>query len=438
MQRYIIVGTGVAGLAAAEIIRQRDPHGHLTIIGDDRDGYYSRPGIAYYLNRMIPERQLFPRSTAELRALIPTRIYARMTQILQELHQIVLDNDRHLDYDRLLLATGSRATMINFPGKELTGVIKLYTLEDVRSILKQVKRCREAVVIGDGIVGIELAEGLAAQGLRVHIFMLGDRLWPMVLDDTESRLVERGLAHHGIRLHPSTQMVEAVGRQGVLDHVLTKAGETIPCQLLGIAIGVASEMEPAKQAGLATDRGILVNEYLETSASDIFAAGNVAQIRDSRSGSVYMETLWATARSQGQVAGINLTGGRIAYDRETMFNVVCIGDIITATIGAFGPAPLTLTSSNPQDWQALWPVHDLTHGDHVNRVRVLVGERSIQGALVMGDQTLAQPLLAMTREETDLSSIRARLEAAPEQGIARLVEFYREEVRQLVRGQILV
>jgi NAD(P)H-nitrite reductase large subunit len=432
MYRYIIVGTGVAGISAAETIRQRDPFSKLMIISDDPDGYYSRPGIAYYLNGLIPEKQLFPFLSADFQQLITSRIQARVTQILPEMHQIVLANGDQLAYDRLLLATGSRATMINFPGKELMGNVTLYTIEDVRHILKLVKHCTEAVVIGDGIIGIELAEGLAARNIRVHLFMLGDRLWPMVLDESESRLVERGLRHHGILLHPATQLTEAVGRQGVLTGVVTKAGKTIPCQMLGIAIGVFAEIELAKQAGLSTNRGILVNEFLETSSKDIFAAGNVAQIHDSRNDTLFMETLWATARSQGQVAGVNMTGQHIAYNRDTLLNVVCIGDIITATIGTFASSPLSLTSNDPHDWQAYRQKCDLEHINLVNRVRVLVGDRAIKGALVMGDQTLTQRLVNMTQMGIDLTPIRPILEAQPERGIKTLINFYKEEKRQSV------
>lgn len=434
LRRYVIVGTGVAGLAAAEAIHQKDPFAHLTMVGDDPDGYYSRPGIAYYLNKTLPEQQLIPRAVLDLRAWCSTWVHAQVTQLLPAQHQIVLANGSHLGYDQLLLATGSRAISLNFPGNDLQGIVNLYTLQDVRCILKLVKRCRTAVVIGDGIIGIELAEGLAAHGVQVHMFMLGDYLWPTVLDETESRLVEAGLKHMGIRLRRQTQLAEAVGQHGTLTAVVTKSGETIPCQMLGIAIGVRAQIELAQQAGLATERGILVNEYLATSADDIFAAGNVAQGRDPRTGGTWMETLWPTARRQGWVAGLNMSGHNTVYTRETLINVVRIGDIITATLGEIEPSFRTVASNNPQNWQVCRQVRDIVHDDKVNRVRVLLGDRSILGAVVMGDQTLATPLFQMIQAGMDISSILPELSIHPERAIEVIARFFIEEQHNIVRN----
>lgn len=427
-RRYVIIGTGVAGLAAAQAIHQKDPLGHLTIVGDDRDGYYSRPGIAYYLDHTMPEEQLFPFPASYLHNLIQTRIHARVTQILPAQHQIVLAEGREIPYDRLLLATGSRATTLNFPGNDLQGIVSLYTLEDVRYILKLVKRCRTAVVLGDGIIGIELAEGLAAYGVQVHMFMLENRLWPLVLDDAESRMVESGLKHKGIQLHPQTLMVKAIGKDGVLMAVETKAGDTIPCQMLGIAVGVVSRMELAQEAGLATERGILVNEYLTTSAEDIFSAGNVAQIRDPWTGKTRQETLWPTARNQGWVAGLNMTGAYTIYGHEPLFNVVRVGDIIAATIGSIEPTALTVSSDEPGNWQICQHEGDAIHNDKSSRVRVFIGERSILGAVVMGDQTLTTPLMHMIQSGTDISRLLPELAIHPERGIEMIARFYKEGI----------
>ena len=184
--------------------------------------------------------------------------------------------------------------------------MKLYTIDDVRQIRDLARRGQRAIVAGGGIIAVELAEGLAAQGMHVHYLLRGDRFWSSMLDETESRLVERGLEEAGIRLHHRTQIAEALGSGGVLEAVVTKAGERVTCRMLGVAIGVRANMDLAGGAGLATDKGILVNEYLEASADDIFAAGDVAQVRDPRTGKTWMETLWPTARLQGRVAGLNM------------------------------------------------------------------------------------------------------------------------------------
>ncbi|MCQ3972094.1 MAG: hypothetical protein DPW09_01465 [Anaerolineae bacterium] len=430
MRRYVIVGSGVAGLSAAESIRQQDPGGNLTIVGDDPHGYYSRPGLAYYLNRTIPEQQLFPRPASELHQLIPNRIHGRVTHILSEQHEIILAGGRHLAYDRLLLATGSRPAPADFPGNELHGIVTLFTLEDVRCIHKLVKQGKTAVVVGGGIIAVELAEGLAAHGVQVHYFLRGDRFWAKVLDETESRLVEQGLEHMGIQLHHRTQVAQTLSSRGVLTGIVTKTGKTLPCRLLGVAIGVVPQVELAEQAGLAIDRGILVDEYLASSAEDVFAAGDVARVRDPLTGGTWLETLWPTARRQGQIAGSNMAGAHIVCTREVPCNTVRIGDIITTTMGALeqrGDAGiLTVATNGRASGQVVRPAWEVAHDDRTNRVRILVGERAIVGAVVMGDQTITQPLFQMIRTETDISPIRPMLVTRPESGIEMIAAFYQQ------------
>lgn len=418
---YLIIGSGVAALAAAEAIRGQDSKGEITVVGDDPHGYYSRPGLAYALNRALPEQQIFPRSTSHLRKLFTKRIHARVIGLIPANHEIVLEDGQHLRYDRLLLATGSVAAPGDFPGYDLAGVVKLDTLEDVRGIVKLARRARSAVVVGGGIIAIELAEGLAAQDLTVHYFLRTDRFWSSVLDESESRMVERGLQSEGIRLHYRTQVEQAFGKEGQVAAVLTKAGSTLPCQVLGVAIGLRARMELAQQAGLATGKGVLVNEYLETSAPDVYAAGDVAELRESGAKDGWFETLWPKARLQGEFAGRNMAGDRVVCTPNITYNPVRIGGIITTTIGSIGrnggPDVLTVVGS--------FLGGEAARQDS-SRVRVLVGKQTVVGALVMGDQSASRPLLEMIERKADISSIRCALEQNPQRGIELLAQFYRE------------
>jgi NAD(P)H-nitrite reductase large subunit len=420
-RRYLIIGSGVAALAAAEAIRRQDSIGEITVVGDDPHGYYSRPGLAYALNQALPEQQIFPRSTNHLRKLFTKSIHARVSGLLPANHEIVLEDGQRLSYDRLLLATGSVAAPGDFPGYDLAGVVKLDTLEDVRGIIKLAQRARSAVVVGGGIIAIELVEGLAAHDLTVHYFLRTDRFWSSVLDETESRMVERGLQSEGIRLHYRAQVEQALGKEGQLAAVLTKAGSTLPCQVLGVAIGLRARMELAQQAGLATGKGVLVNEYLETNAADVYAAGDVAEMRVPGITDGWFETLWPKARLQGEIAGKNMAGGHAVCAPNTMYNPVRIGGIITTTIGSIGRnggLDVLTVVGNSLDRQA-------AHRD-ASRVRVLVGQQTIVGALVMGDQSASRPLLEMIERKADISPIRCDLEQNPQRGIELIAQFYRE------------
>lgn len=430
-RRYLIIGSGVASLAAAEAIRQHDSAGEVVVIGDDPDGYYSRPGLAYTLNQSLPEQQVFPRPLKDLRELYTTRIHAHATELVPDNHEVVLQNGRRVRYDRLLLATGSVAVPADFVGGSRNGVVKLDTLEDVRGILDLTRTARSAVVVGGGIIAIELAEGLAARELTVNYFLRTDRFWSSVLDENESRMVERGLAAGGIQLHYRTMIEEALGPDDRVAAVRTKAGATLACQIIGVAIGLRARMELAQAAGLATAKGIVVNEYMETSAGDVYAAGDAAEMRIGGEEQGWFETLWPKARLQGSVAGRNMAGERVPCKRNVLYNAVRIGGIVTTTIGAIagkhGPDALTVNGRSGEGKQE-------RHGG-VNHVRVLVGQRKIVGAIVMGDQSAARPLRQMIECELDISLIRPRLEQNPRRGVEILAQFYREWERTGVKAQ---
>ena len=210
--KYVIVGTGVAGIAAIEAIRSVDAAGAITLIGDDPHGYYSRPGLAYLLSGEVNERQLFPQSTDEFRKLHVRFVKGLVTRVSPASHQIESPDGSSIKYDRLLLATGAHATPLTVPGAQLPGVGKLDHLNDARSILKLARRGKTAVVVGGGITALELAEGLLARGTKVHYLLRGDRYWSNVLDEAESELVENGLKKEGVVVHHHAELKEIQGR----------------------------------------------------------------------------------------------------------------------------------------------------------------------------------------------------------------------------------
>ncbi len=241
--QHVIIGSGIAGLAAAEAIRARDASAAITMIGDEPHAFYSRPGLAYLLRGDVPERQLFIRTASDLRALAVNRIHARVDKLLVNDQLLELADGRRLAYDRLLIATGARATPPSFPGAELEGVVKLDNLDDARGILQACGRRQGAVVVGGGITALELAEGLCARGMRTHYLLRGRRYWSDVLDDVESQIVLDRLRHEGVRLHLETQVKQAIGEQGQLTAIETQSGERIACRILAVAIGVRPRID---------------------------------------------------------------------------------------------------------------------------------------------------------------------------------------------------
>lgn len=416
MKRYIIIGAGAAGISAAEAIRCHDPLGEIVILTEDPYGYYSRPGLAYFLTGEIPEKSLFPFSKADFQRLKLTLRRGRALQIETGRQEILLEDGARLPYDRALLATGSMAAKITTPGADLEGVVKLDNMEDAQRILKLARRARQAVVVGGGITALEIAEGLVSRRVRTHYFLRGDRYWGNVLDETESRIVESLLKEEGVQIHYHTELAEITGASGRVSGVLTQDGRHIPCQIVAVAIGVKPRAELALRSGLAVERGVLVNDTLQTSDPLIYAAGDVAQAYDPATGKTVLDTLWGPALQQGHVAGLNLAGIPTSYRKEFAFNVTRLAGLTTTIIGGVGRGEdqdlLGIARGDSETWRQFPDAIAAQSDFEVNRLRMMVGRRSILGAVVMGDQTLSQAIQYLVNRQVDILPVRERLLSA--------------------------
>lgn len=336
MTRYVIVGTGVAGVSAASSLRKLEGSAEIIVVGDDPHGFYSRPGLAYYLSGEIPEKQLTIFSKEDWKPLKIRFVRGSVTGLDLKRHQLRFSPAGFLKYDRLLLATGSTAVPLNIPGASLQGVVKLDDYDDTRQLLSLARRAKSAVVLGGGIIAVELVEGLIKRGVKVHYLLRGDRYWPNVLDEKESRLLEHRLTEDTVMLHFHTEAAEVFGKHGKVAGIRTIKGEIIRCDMVAVGIGVKARMELAKSAGLATEKGILTDENLQTSDPDLFAAGDAAQVHDPESGKSIVDTLWHPARLTGRIAALNMTGRRTAYKRQVSVNVLRLAGVMTTIIGAVG------------------------------------------------------------------------------------------------------
>jgi NAD(P)H-nitrite reductase large subunit len=429
---HVIIGSGVAGIAAIEAIRSVDSASPITLIGDDPYGFYSRPGLAYYLTGELHDKALFPRTADDLRKLNFRYVKGKVTKILRAEHSLVLDNQSAVSYEGLLIAVGAQALPLEVPGAEIEGVLKLDHMSDAKLILKHARRGKTAVVVGGGITALELAEGLLSRGMKVHYLLRGDRYWSNVLDEHESRIIEHRLQEEGVVLHHHAEVIEVIGRNGKVSAVRLLNGQTLMCNLVGYAIGIRPRVGLAKQAGLAIDRGILVNEYLQTNDPDIFAAGDVAQAYDPLSGRSILDSLWAPARQQGYTAGLNMAGKKTAYLKAPPFNVTRLAGLTTTIIGTVGRGRdddlVGIARGDSETWRQLPDCIVAQTGFEVNRVRLLVGEKTLLGAIVMGDQKLSLPLEKIITNHTDISPIREKL-LAPNAKIGDvLAEFWANRI----------
>ena len=411
--KYVVIGTGVAGISAVEAIRSVDRAGEIVMLGDDPHGFYSRPGLAYILTGELQDESLFPKKREDylpLKFKYKKACVLRIDRANKTLH---LDDKTPLTYDKLLIATGASAIPLIVPGANLQGVMKLDHLEDARGILKHAKRGRTAIVVGGGITALELTEGLLARGVHVHYLLRGNRYWSSVLDEHESRIVEGRLQAEGVTLHFHSEVQEIIGKSGKVRGVRLLDGRIMKCDMLAYAVGIKPRAELAKSADLALDRGILVNEYLQTNDPNIYAAGDVAQVYDPLTGRSVLDSLWSPAREQGYAAGLNMAGKSQAYVKMVPFNVTRLAGLTTTIIGAVGHGRdediVGIARGDSETWRQLPDAIVAQGGFDINRVRLLVGEDYLIGAVVMGDQKLSVPLQRMISEKINISSIRDTL-----------------------------
>jgi NAD(P)H-nitrite reductase large subunit len=419
-RRHVLIGSGPGAISAAEMIRLRDDQAEIVIVGAEPDGYYSRPGLAYYLAREVPEGRLFPFTPQDFARLNIELLLERATRIEPATHRLALESGRELPYDRLLIATGSRAIPTKVPGAELDGVVKLDDMNDARDLIRRSRQAKAAVVVGGGITALEIAEGLKARRVHVHYFLRKDRYWRNVLSEFESRLVEKELGARGVEIHHFAVLARILGQDGRVVGVETDDGTHIPCDLVAVAVGVRPQVELAHAAGLDCGRGILVDEYLRSSDDAIFAAGDVAEVLDTRTDRRTLEVLWSSAVAKGRVAGLNMaTEAAHVYDTGTPLNVTRLAGFeitIIGTVGSGRDSDLEgLSRGDSETWAEVGEASIVESHSGDAHIRLALGQSTIAGAVVMGDQEVSFPLQEIIGARVDVSDIRANLQepAAP-------------------------
>jgi NAD(P)H-nitrite reductase large subunit len=431
VRRYLIIGNGAAGATAAEAIRAADAQGEITLLSAEPYPMYSRPGLAYVLTSEIPELQVIARTRDWYARHRVQLIFDRAIAIDPALHSVHLASGARLHYDRLLIATGARAVPMPCPGAALPGVVYLDTLDGTRELMGKLKRARRAVVAGGGITALEMAEGFAHHGLETHYLVRRNTLWATVFNAVESDLLAERMRHHGVLIHFDSEIEQIVpDRAGRVKAVQLKSGQVLPCDLVGAAIGVKPQLDLARGGRFHVDRGLLVDEFLETSQPDIFAAGDCAQIWDLAAQQHVLDVLWPSAVAAGRAAGFNMAGGRQVYVKGTPFNVCLLFGLHITALGQLGngreegEVVQHLSRGSSETWAVRPHGHASAWAqDGTNTIRLTLDGDRLAGALVIGDQRLADPLRDLIGSRADIGAVRPYLlEGGPE--MARQVENY--------------
>ena len=388
MPNYVIIGNGVAGTTAAENIRKIDKEGNITIVTDEDRAFYYRIRLNEFMSGDITEQDLIAKGDQWYRDQnIDLRLMTRVVRAELGERVIITDNKERLSYDRLLIATGSHSFIPPIKGSEKRGVFALRTIKDARNISAYAKESEGVVLIGGGLLGLEAGNALRKLGKRVMVVEFFPRLLPRQLDVDGAKRLQEIMEGMGFSFRLGAKTQEITGD----DHangVLLEGGETLPAEMVIISAGVRPNIELAEHLGLDHDKGIKVDERLQTNQPDIYAAGDVAEFRGMPYG------IWPAAMEQGKIAGANMADGNEVYEGTTMANTLKVVEIDLASAG-------NIDAENELESRII--------KDEKIYKKIVIENNQIVGCIMLGETKGFNKITKAISESVDVSKIMDQL-----------------------------
>ncbi len=373
--RIVIVGNGITGVSAALAIRRLQPDWKIVMISGESSFHYSRPALMYIFMGHMSYQDTKPYEDGFWRKKRIDLVRDWVTGIDTTSKKLLMRNVGPVAYDKLLLATGSKPNKFGWPGQDLLGVQGFYSLMDLRLLYENVKGAIKAVIVGGGLIGIELAEILHSRNIHVTFLVREQSYWANILPLQESQMVNRVIMEQGIDLRLCTELKEVVGNDsGRACGVITGEGEFIECQVVGLTAGVSPNITLAQASGIETSRGVLVDRGFATSTPQVFAAGDCAEMVVSGQKRNLVQQVWYTGKQQGKVVGEIMAGRQKIYEPGIWYNSAKFFDLEYQTYGVVKP----VASENERSFY--WE-----HSDRKRSIRMVTDTNgAVIGINVMG------------------------------------------------------
>lgn len=336
MKHIVIIGNGISGITAARHIRKRSNH-KITIISGEYEYFFSRTALMYvYMGHLKfdhtkpYENNFWKKNKIEL-------VFDWVDKVESTTKSLTLRMKGTIQYDTLIIASGAKPNRFGWPGKDLKGVQGLYHKQDLELMEQNTKGVQHAVLVGGGLIGVEMAEMLLSRNISVTFLVRENAFWSNVLPLQEANLISRHIRSHHVDLRFENELKEIKGdSNGRVQSIVTKSGEEIACQFVGVTVGVSPNISFLKDSGIATARGVLVNEFLETNVPDVYALGDCAERTYELPGRRSIEQVWYTGRMMGEIVAQTICGTKTKYEPGPWFNSAKFFDIEYQTYGQVG------------------------------------------------------------------------------------------------------
>ncbi len=333
MKNIVIIGNGISGITAARNIRKLSSH-RITIISAETDYFFSRTALMYiymghmkFENTQPYEPEFWTKNRIDL-----VRDYVEQVDIKAKSLKMSVGGD--IKYDTLIIATGSKSNKFGWPGQDLKGVGGLYSYQDLENMEQYSQGIQRAVVVGGGLIGVEMAEMFLSRNIPVTFLVREKSFWNIVLPKEESELIGRHIVAHHVDLKLSTELKEILSDEnGRARAVVTSTGEEIPCGFVGLTAGVSPNISFLEKSGIEIQRGIMVDKFLETNIPDVYALGDCAQFHEPLPNRRPIEQVWYTGRMMGEAVAHTVCGNKTAYKPGIWFNSAKFFDIEYQTYG---------------------------------------------------------------------------------------------------------
>jgi nitrite reductase (NADH) large subunit len=400
MKQFIIIGNSAGGIAAVEAIRRIDKSSKITVISDEDYSSYCRCLISYYLAGEVKEDKILLRpkefySENNIELLLNKKV----SRVDPKKSRVICEDKTNLSFDSLLIATGGSPKFPETPGMKKRGVFGFRTIKDAKEIEGLLPVIKTACVLGGGLIGLKAAYALKKRNIDVKVIIKSKQVLSQMLDFQAAGFVQKRLEEHGIEVILGQDVTEVIGDEGEIKAVKLDSGKAVGCSLIIVGKGVSPNIGLVKDSEIKVNEGIIADNYLATSISNIYTAGDVCESFDITMGKHTINALWPIAVEQGKIAGSNMTGESLAFEGSLGMNSIEFFGLPVISLGVY---KVKADDSGFEELKAL----DIK--SNLYKKLILKGNILI-GAICVGDIRNSGVFLRLIRERVDVSSVKDKL-----------------------------